>query len=155
MTLEEIEQLHFTRVPIAELFSEIEQVYGSSQPDTDAHARASYLMGVYYEQRDREKAVDYYSNAQRIATTLNNKRLISDMLHYEANEALRSGDLGTVNRLEQQALALAIEVNHPHRICFAYYMLAIVALRYGAHEEGIDYLKHGIHISETTWYSGR
>jgi tetratricopeptide (TPR) repeat protein/DNA-binding CsgD family transcriptional regulator len=148
MTLEEIEQLHFTRVPIAELFSEIERVYGSSQPDTDARARALYLMGVYYELHDREKAVAYYSEAQRIATKLNNKRLISDLLHYEANEALRSGDLAVVNRLEQQALALAIEVKHPHRICFAYYMLAIVALRYGAHEEGIDYLKHGLDVSE-------
>ena len=148
MTLDEIEQQHFTRVPISELITEIERIYEISLPDTDIRARASYLMGVYYEQKDREKAEHYYANAQRMATKLKNKRLLSDMQHYEATEAFRSGDLREVNRLEQKALALATEVGHPHRICFSYYMLGTVALNYGIQESGIDYLNQALHVSK-------
>lgn len=147
MSLEEIEQQYFTRVHIRNLFAEVQKIYESSLPDTDERARVAYLMGVYYHPT-REKALDYYAEARRIAVKAGNKRLRSDLLNKDGNYAMRAGDLKRVNELERQALSLATEAEHPYGIACACYMLAHVAIRFGLREEGIEYLGQSLRVSK-------
>jgi len=147
MTIAEIEEEFFTRSPIEPLFESIQALHVASPGDSDLHARTSYLMGVYYEPRDYEKATEYYRTSHAIALKLQNKRVLSDTLHCEAIRAYRSGNLNKVTRLEQQALALAIEADHPFRICFSYFMLATVASLFGVTEDHLSNLNLAFQLS--------
>src|ERR1051325_6070059 len=112
IALADIERQYYTTVPVVKLQDAIEAVYHASDPDTSNRARAAFLLGAAR-----------FEESRRLASALNDKRVLSDALHGEALGAFSQGEFAKVNALEEEALRLAKESGHHNRAAVAYFML--------------------------------
>lgn len=147
-TLDEIEQNHYTVVPVVSQREAIERVYKNSLEGSADRARSAYLMGSCFEQHDYVTAKVYFEEAYKIALKIADKKILSDTLHNNAYECLRVGKIKEFIRIESEVLNKAIECNHYFRIAFSNYMLGSVALMHDSHEIGLEYLKISLEIAE-------
>ena len=143
-----IEQLHYTVAPMSSLVSEIERTYADAAKGTSARARAAFLMAAFLESRQYSIAKGYYNECYRIAQKLGDTKLLSDALHGKAVDAFKTGRIEKFNKLEEQALALSLESNHPFRTAYSYFMLGMVASMYGMHENCSEYFSRSLQIAE-------
>src|ERR1051325_8590041 len=134
IALADIERQYYTTVPVVKLQDAIEAVYHASAPDTSNRARAAFLLGAArFEEHSYDEAKNYFEESRRLASALNDKRVLSDALHGEALGAFRQGEFAKVNALEEEALRLAKESGHHNRAAVAYFMLGTISSIYGSH----------------------
>ncbi len=147
-TLTEIEMALFNSTSLSTLMPNIERVYRETLPETHDRSRAAFLMGASYETLDLKTSKKYYDEGHRIATYLQDKRLLSDSLHGQAYHSFRSGKLNDAYKLELESLSHAIDIDHFFRVVFSRYMLGTIALFFGAVEEGLDFLNTAITVAK-------
>jgi DNA-binding CsgD family transcriptional regulator len=143
-----IEGRLFSSASISTLIPEIEDAYRASAPDTQDRARASFLMGAANEAVNLSTSKQYYDEGHSIAIRLKEKRVLADSLHGQAYHAYRSGNLAEAYKLEEDALRYALETDHHFRVVFSRYMLGLIALFFGAQDEGLDYLNAAMEVAK-------
>jgi DNA-binding CsgD family transcriptional regulator len=146
--LTDIERRLFSTASIDTLMPEIEAAYNVSDPSIQDRARAAFLMGAAYEAVKLSTSKQYYDEGHNIALRLKDKRLLADSLHGQAYHAYRAGELAQAYKLEEDALRYALETDHHFRVVFSRYMLGLIALFFGAQEEGLDYLNAALEVAK-------
>jgi len=144
LTLDEMENQIYRLAHGADIFHEIEKTYSSSKPGSISRARASFLLAGHFESKNFETSKKHFEETYSIAVASKNKKVLSDALHGKAVAAFKTGNLKEVNRLETEALELAIETGHPYRESFSNFVLSQIAIAYGVNESGIEYLHRSL-----------
>ncbi|MDP4199134.1 MAG: hypothetical protein Q8922_13375 [Bacteroidota bacterium] len=122
---------------------ELRSAYAATSIDQESRARCAFLLGICSE-GDLTACSQLYNEAHGIALVMRDDRLLADSFHGQAYVAFRVGDLKRSYEYEQKSLQHAIASHHEFRISFTYYMLGIIALRFGHQESGLAYLKQGL-----------
>lgn len=147
----ELELLHYTTKNASELLPSFISEYEHAKvvKDERLRARAAFLIAAHYEGLDYPKAKEFYNEAHTIAEKLGDEHILSDTLHGLAIDELRKSNFENAAKLERSALILAEKTGHHFRIAFTHYILSIIAVKYGAYEEGIDHLHKSLKETKT------
>jgi DNA-binding CsgD family transcriptional regulator len=147
LSIQEIEQLTYTTTPIEVLSEEVSNVYSYSKPNSLERARSAVLMAIHC-QRKREPSATFVNEAYKIAIEQDDKYVLADVYYLQSIDALQKSDLKQLSRLHQEALSAAVAGSNHYREAFSLYMLGKLAIRYGLHEDALNYFGQSQKIAE-------
>ncbi len=151
-SIDEIEQKHYTVMPIDRLYPELQRLYSTTSKGSSDRARVSVLLGTYFETRENATAAKLYEEAFRIGNRVNDRKILSDSILGQAKIAFLSGRLSDSLRLATNSERISFACGHAHCEASSKSLLRTISLSFGSMETGIDYLNRAIRLAELNGY---